>query len=95
MIFECKNIENTVVEIELQQKIGNAYQKLTNILNQVNNITEHNMGLFLITAREGQNYLNISLSSEIQPATYRFVIKVKDKNNKKLLEVPYNFIVLD
>lgn len=95
LVFEMKNSTETIVEIELQQKIGTAYQKLTNVLNQVNNITEHNMGVFTINAIEGNNTVNINLSPAIESGTYRFVIKVKDKMNNKLLEVPYNFVVLD
>lgn len=95
LVFEMKNSTETIVEIELQQKIGTAYQKLTNVLNQVNNITEHNMGVFSINAIEGNNTVNINLSPAIESGTYRFVIKVKDKMNNKLLEVPYNFVVLD
>lgn len=95
LIFNYKPADNCKVEIELQQKNGNVYQKITDRLNQVNNSTEHNLGVFQISATSGENTITYNLSSETTAGTYRFVLRVKDENNNKLLEVPYNFIILD
>ncbi len=95
LIFDYKPADNCKVEIELQQKNGNVYQKITDRLNQVNNSTEHNLGVFPISVTSGENTISYNLSSETVAGTYRFVLRVKDENNNKLLEVPYNFIILD
>ena len=83
------------VTVELQQKIGSAYQKVTDKLNQVNGLTSHTMGVFNISPSSGENKLEFKLSSTTEKSTYRIVFKVSDENGTKLLEVPYNFIVLD
>lgn len=83
------------VTIELQHKIGTAYQKVTDRLNQVNNTTEHNMGVFNINAIDGNNEVKFKLSSATVDGTYRLVFKVMNSKGIQLLEVPYNFLVSD
>ncbi len=83
------------VTVELQQKIGSAYKKVTDKLNQVNGSTSHTIGVFDVNATEGDNKLEFKLSSITEKSTYRIVFKVTDSNGTKILEVPYNFIVLD
>ena len=86
---------NCKATVELQQKVGSAYQKVTDKLNQVNGLTSHTMGVFNISPSSGENKLEFKLSSTTEKSTYRIVFKVSDENGTKLLEVPYNFIVLD
>lgn len=87
--------DNCNVTVELQQKIGTAYKKVTDKLSQVNGSTIHTMGEFTVNAVDGNNTLEFKLSSITEKATYRIVFKVTDGNGTKLLEVPYNFILLD
>ncbi|MBP3596087.1 MAG: hypothetical protein J6J60_01620 [Clostridia bacterium] len=95
IIFDYKQGKNCTIELELQKKDGTTYQKITNKLNKVNDTTEHNNGIFDISAINGNNIIICNLSTETESGTYRFVLRVKDENNNKLLEIPYNFIVLD
>ncbi|MBR3229948.1 MAG: hypothetical protein IKF91_03880 [Bacilli bacterium] len=92
--FDALDISGCTSTIELQQKIGNGYQKLTNRLASVNGSTSHDTGAYIINTISGSNNINLILSSQTESGTYRFVIKVK-KNDQTLLEVPYNFIVLN
>lgn len=93
--FECLEIDNCTATVEVQQKIGNAYQKLTDKLNQVNNTTVHNMGSFDIDVTNGTNQIDFYLSTTTQNNTYRIVFKVFDSEGTLLLDVPYNFVVID
>lgn len=86
---------NCVVTIELQQKVGIAYQKITDKLNQVNNTTNHNLGVFNVNSIDGSNKVNFKLSSMTQSGTYRIVFKVNDNNGEQLLQIPYNFIIIE
>ena len=88
--IKCNDCQTT---IELHQKIGSGYQKLTNALTQVNGSTTHNMGVFEIESKTGTNQVSFRLSSIMQSGTYRMIIRVCDGNDYKLLEIPYNFIV--
>ena len=83
------------VTVELQQKIGSAYKKVTDKLNQVNGSTTHTVGTFEIAPTSGDNTLEFRLSSITEKATYRIVFKVSDNSGMTIVEVPYNFIVLD
>lgn len=87
--------ENCKVTFELQQKIGTAYKKVTDKLNQVNGSTTHTMGTFDITPNVGDNTLEFKLSSITEKSTYRVVFKVYDDSGTVIAEVPYNFLVLD
>lgn len=93
--YKYISANNCYVTVELQQKIGTAYQKVTDRLNQVNNTTQHNIGVFNISAVNGTNEIEFKLSSSTSNSTYRLVFKVYDESGTQLLEVPYNFIVLD
>lgn len=88
--IECSNCKTT---IELHQKIGSGYQKLTNALTQVNGITTHTMGVFEIEPTNGSNEVSFRLSSIMQSGTYRMIIRVSDEFDSQLIEVPYNFII--
>ncbi len=81
------------VTVELQKKSGIAYQKVTDKLNQVNNSINHTMGVFNISPIAGTNTVNFKLSSVTEPGTYRIVFKVYDKEDKKIYDIPYNFII--
>ena len=93
--YKYKPDVNCKVTVELQQKIGSAYKKVTDKLNQVNGSTAHTMGTFDINPDSGNNILEFRLSSITEKATYRIVFKVCDDAGTTILEVPYNFIVLD
>ena len=80
-------------KVELYQKVGSGYQKLTNALNQVNGSTTHNMGTFDIASVNGKNDITFMLSSLLQEGTYRLVLKVFSSNEEQLIEVPYNFLI--
>ena len=81
------------VTVELQKKSGIAYQKVTDKLNQVNDSINHTMGVFNISPDDGTNLVNFKLSSVTEPGTYRLVFKIYDKENKKIYDIPYNFII--
>lgn len=93
--YKYMSATNCTVTVELQQKVGIAYQKITDKLNQVNGTTNHNMGVFNISATQDSNQLSFKLSSMTSAGTYRLVFKVNDEEGKKLLEIPYNFIVTE
>ena len=90
--FNCDS--SVVTTIELQQKIGSAYQKVTNYLSRVNGITQSDMGVYTITSSNGNNTVNFNLSSSTAVGTYRFIIRIKDTNGNEILSVPYNFVVV-
>ena len=93
--YEYIPVDGCIVTVELQQKIGTAYQKVTDRLNQVNNTTLHDMGKFSLSPTSGTNKIEFKLSSATTNSTYRLVFKVYDSNGNVLLDVPYNFIVVD
>ena len=81
------------VTVELQQKVGASYQKLTDRLNQVNGTTEHSFGVYSLNANKGNNDISFVLSSFTSSGTYRLVFKVNDSDGIQILQIPYNFIV--
>ncbi|MBR3613880.1 MAG: hypothetical protein IKL55_01720, partial [Clostridia bacterium] len=91
--FEYVTATNCSVTVELQQKVGTAYQKVTDRLNQVNNTTNHTFGVFNVSSTEGINKVTMRLSSAITSSTYRLLFKVKNSQGEELLTIPYNFIV--
>lgn len=93
--YEYIPVSGCKVTVELQQKIGTAYQKVTDRLNQVNNTTEHNMGMFNLSPSSGNNTIEFKLSTATSNYTYRLLYKVYDSEGNILLNVPYNFIVVD
>ena len=86
---------NCYITLELQQKVGTGYQKITDKLNQVNNNTNHNLGAFSVTNLNGKNQATIKLSSSTSIGTYRLLFRVYDENSNQLLEIPYNFMVVE
>ena len=93
--YDYIQASNRFVTVELQQKIGTGYQKITDKLNQVNNTTTHNLGAFNVTNINGKNQATIKLSSSTSIGTYRFLFRVYDENSNQLLEIPYNFMVVE
>ena len=93
--YDYIQASNCFVTVELQQKIGTGYQKITDKLNQVNNTTTHNLGAFNVTNINGKNQATIKLSSSTSIGTYRFLFRVYDENSNQLLEIPYNFMVVE
>ncbi|MBR3613873.1 MAG: hypothetical protein IKL55_01685 [Clostridia bacterium] len=92
--FEYLSAADCAVTVELQQKVGTAYQKVTDRLNQVNNTTNHNIGVFDVNAIEGTNKVTMRLSSTTANSTYRLLFRVKNSEGE-LLTIPYNFIVAE
>jgi hypothetical protein len=93
--YEYISATNCYVTIELQQKEGIAYKSISNRLNQVNDSTIHNMGVFNIECKDGNNQVNLKLSSATEESTYRILFRVYNENNIQLLQVPYNFLVIE
>ena len=94
IIINYKKINGCKVTLELQKKEGNGYQKVTNVLSEVNGLTSHIQGVFQVNASNGINTIPISLSVATERGTYRLMFKVLDSNNNILLEIPYNFIII-
>lgn len=92
--FNYKSSTALSASIELQKKDGTGYQLITDKLSQVNGTTEHNKGVFTISVAEGINNVNFKLASTTETGTYRIVIKIYDSENKEILEVPYNFLII-
>lgn len=86
--------ENNTLTLELWQKVGNGYQKVTNRLNEVNGITQHEMGVFKVEANLGENDIKIMLASSTEKGTYRLIFKCLDETGNVMREIPYNFIVI-
>lgn len=93
--YDYKLVNGCSATIEVQKKIGNGYQKMTNVLAQVNGNTSHNMGVFALNPSNGTNVINMSLAMATEKGTYRVVFKISDENSNVLLEIPYNFLVID
>lgn len=86
---------NLKLTIEMMQKVGNGYQKVTDKLSSVNGTTTHNMGAFDIPDNNGNNSVNARITSSIDAGTYRFMIRVSDSRGNEILRIPYNFIILE
>ena len=95
LIFNYIDAQDCYATIELHQKVGNGYQKVTNILNQVNGSTNHDRGVFQIDSTTGLNVVDFKIASSTQIGTYRLVLKVMDKSGNQLIATPYNFIILE
>ncbi len=93
--IDYKKIEECKLTLELQKKVGNGYQKVTNSLVEVDGVTSHTMGVFDLNIQNGNNNLNFVLSIATEKGTYRLVFKVQDSLENTLIEVPYNFIVIE
>ena len=86
---------NCKVTIELMQKVGSGYQKITDKLSSVNNVTTHNMGVFTLTPSNGNNSITLKLSSSTEVGTYRFMIRVSDTIGNEIINIPFNFLVVE
>jgi len=93
--YKYNKDSSCTVTIELMQKIGSGYQKITDKLASINNVTSHTMGAFAINPVNGNNTVTADLSSNMEVGTYRFMIRVKDGTGNELLNIPYNFLVVD
>ncbi len=92
--FNYKKINGCKVTLELQRKVGNGYQKMTNVLSEVNGVTKHTQGVFDLNPTNGINTIPISLSVVAERGTYRLVFKVTDSSSNMLIEIPYNFMII-
>lgn len=93
--FDYIKVANMKVYVELQQKIGSGYQRVTTRLNSVNGVTTHKMGVFEINAINGSNNMKFKLSNVTECGTYRLLFTIKDSNDKVIYEIPYAIIVRD
>ncbi len=93
--FDYLKVANMKVYVELQQKIGSGYQRVTTQLNSVNGVTTHKMGVFEINAINGSNNMNFKLANVTECGTYRLLFTIKDSNGKVIYEIPYAIIVRD
>lgn len=82
------------VTIELMQKVGSGYQRITDKLNQVAGNTTHHMGVFDIPSTTGKQQIRLKFASAMELGTYRLQLKVYDNNKEQLLSIPYNFMVV-
>lgn len=81
---------NMKLYMELQQKVGTGYQKLTDKLNKVNGVTNHNLGEFEINST---NEAVFKLSNSMENGTYRILFTIKDDKGNLIYEIPYAIIV--
>ena len=95
IIFDYVAASNTKVYVELQQKIGTGYQRVTDKLNRVDDNVKHNMGIFAINPSDGVNDIMFKLSNSTSVGTYRLLFTIKDIDDNVIFEVPYTFIVSD
>ena len=78
-------LDNYNLTVELQHKVGNGYQKVTNRLNKVNGVTTHTMGAFSISANQGENNIEVVLSS---------ATKILDESGNEVMQIPYNIMII-
>lgn len=87
--------ENAKLYVELQQKIGSGYQKVTDKLNRVGTNTNHDMGVFEINLNDGENSIAFKFANSIDMGTYRLLFTIKDTDGNVIYEIPYSIIVRD
>lgn len=94
--FEYRIDANCVATVELQQKIGSAYEIVTDKLNSVNGNTTHNKGVYALTldSTATNGSADFKLSTQTTIGTYRLVFKIFNNNGEQILEVPYSFLVI-
>lgn len=83
------------IYVELQKKMGNSYQRVTDKLNRIAGVTNHNTGVFNINIASGGEDISFKLANTIEKGIYRFVFTIKDDNDDTYYEVSYSFIVTD
>lgn len=83
------------IYVELQKKMGNSYQKVTDKLNRIAGVTNHNTGVFNINVADGGEDITFKLANTMEKGIYRFVFTIKNNNNETYYEVPYSFVITD
>lgn len=84
---------NAKLFVELQQKIGSGYQKVTDKLNRVGTNTNHDMGVFEINLNEGENNIAFKFANSTDIGTYRLLFTIKNTDGNVIYEIPYSIIV--
>ena len=89
--YNSENIEKYKVTLEIQKK--NEQNIYETQLNSLSNSIIENKGVFSLDVnKSGQ--LNLKFANTPQTGTYRILVKIIDKD-EILLEIPYNFILLN
>lgn len=86
---------NFTISLELQKKVGNDYNLVSDKLISVAGKTDNVDGVFNIDLNNGDNDLGLKFSESMNTGTYRLLIKVKKSNGSIIYEIPYSFIVRD
>lgn len=86
---------NFTISLELQKKVGNDYNLVSDKLISVAGKTDNVDGVFNIDLNNGDNDLRLKFSESMNTGTYRLLIKVKKSNGSIIYEIPYSFIVRD
>lgn len=96
-IIHIDYIDNgsSTIYVELQKKMGNSYQKVTDKLNRIAGVTNHNTGVFNINVADGGEDITFKLANTMDKGIYRFVFTIKNNNNETYYEVPYSFVITD
>lgn len=77
----------------LKKTSGSNYASVSTVLESLNGSTIQTGGVFDITLAGDELKLVFSKSADV--GTYRLMFKVLDKNDNVLLEVPYNFLIVE
>lgn len=86
---------SSTIYVELQKKMGNSYQKVTDKLNRIAGVTNHNTGVFNINVADGGEDITFKLANTMEKGIYRFVFTIKNNSNETYYEVPYSFVITD
>lgn len=86
---------SSTIYVELQKKMGNSYQKVTDKLNRIAGVTNHNTGVFNINVADGGEDITFKLANTMEKGIYRFVFTIKNNNNETYYEVPYSFVITE
>ena len=86
---------SSTIYVELQKKMGNSYQKVTDKLNRIAGVTNHNTGVFNINVADGGEDITFKLANTMEKGIYRFVFTIKNNHNETYYEVPYSFVITD
>ncbi len=92
--FQYLPDEDCNVFVELQQKIGSGYQKVTDKLTQVNGSTSHTMGVYSVSTMEGSNKIPFKLAPTTETGTYRLLFTIKNSNEQVISVIPYSFVII-
>lgn len=86
---------DSLVYVELQKKVLNSYQKVTDKLNRIAGVTKHDMGVFKIDITNKDSSITFKLANTTEIGTYRLVFIIKDSDNNTYYEIPYAFVIAD